>query len=465
VGLSFERMTSRVACALLVLGLPGCTTPFDIGLLDASGRDGQSDGTDSAIDAGPLECPEVRLVEGPRADLVEGETGPLPPQGEIFRDPSFGACVARISDAEADDFSGGVNGPERGALNADGTRAMVLTDSYAFHLYDLDLRDQIATLAIYSPSRARFHATDPGKRWLLDAPFTVVRETASGTLDRTYELESLIRAEIPDATRIDVHGRTPSADDSRWVFAVDTDGGESRAIAVVDMAADPPVLVGAREMTDTIPEKLRTVRVAMSPNGAFVVVAISFEEAGPVDLIEVYPADLSRVLFSRTQSDRIGAFDVMRASEDIDALVYTQGPDLVRVDLEDPIGEPEIVTSDLGVPRGVADRPQSFVVVSGAAYERPGWVVLSFSECELPGGELCEPGTLWAHAKVALVSLDRPARVLSLAWHRSSSGGSRHPFALPSRDLTRILFQSPWRPPRETGAELFMIELPPSIFE
>ncbi len=104
------------------------------------------------------------------------------------------------------------------------------------------------------------------------------------------------------------------------------------------------------------------------------------------------------------------------------------------------------------------NRPHSDVRISGAAFDRPGWVVLSFAACRFHDGTACPDGTLWAQDKLALVSLGSPARVLSLAWHRSTQGGSRHPAPLPTRDLRRILFQSSWG--SGLPAELYEIELP-----
>lgn len=217
-------------------------------------------------------------------------------------------------------------------------------------------------------------------------------------------------------------------------------------------------LVGARRLMDTIPAELRRVRAGISPGGRFVALAVAQEEVGPVLLLEVYTADLATRVLAFDEADRIGAWDFARDAAGRDVLVYTRGPELVLADLETEGAPTRVVLDELGDgaldPRG----RRSLVMVSGAAYDRPGWVVLSFAICRDNGGTNCPPGALWAQDKLALVSLDETPRVLNLAWHRSALGGSRHPHALPSRDLRRIVFESTWG---DAGtAELYLIELP-----
>jgi hypothetical protein len=199
----------------MVALLVGCTTEFDPGLLDAAGRDAgprdggvrdaAADGGDAGSDAGPQPCPAVRLLEG-TALVPMAEPGPRPMRGATFRDPTFGTCITRISDADADGYMGHVSPVVRGVLDPSANRALPLMDAYRHHLYDLETRSHVSALALYSHQRVRFAAVDD-TIWQLAEPFTLVRSTLSGTERARVDLAAVIATPIADGAR---HGGAPA---------------------------------------------------------------------------------------------------------------------------------------------------------------------------------------------------------------------------------------------------------------
>jgi hypothetical protein len=440
-------MTRSAAIAPFVLA--ACFTEFDPSLLD---------GAVVADDAGGVGvCPAVAFVEGTSA-IAEPAVPPLPPRSELFRDPTFGACIARLSDHMADNFVM-VDPVDRGAMNADATFAMPLTGTYRFHLFDLVERDHQLELLVYAAQQARLSSTDPSAFYRLEEeePFVIVEETTSGNEIGRYDLEPAILAVFPDATRMDIPSRATSADDAYFVVTLDTAAGRQRAVAVIDLAARS--VVSSRVLTDTIFEDSRRVRAALSPRGDFVAIVIAFEEASDVDALDIYARDLGESLFSIGAEDRVAGWDFARAADGSDVFVYAQEQNLMRLDL--PSTSPVEVIGELNGNPLEPTASRSDVLISGAAWDQPGWVVLSFQNCTVPGGEQCAPGSQWGQDKIALVSIDDTPRVINLAWHRSTYGGSRHPRALPSRDLSRVIFESNWgMVAGESSTELFVIELP-----
>ncbi len=329
-------MTGPRWLLLVTLALGGCTTEFDPALLDAHVRlDGgaidaariDAAGLDGATDAatmdaetpdgGPPPCPAVRLVEG--TSVVEaGAAGALPPRGAFFRDPTFGTCVARVSDHGADGFPS-VDPPERGTLSSDGTEAVPLTDGYRYQLYDLDARAHEMPLNIYSANQLRFAANDARELYYLEAPFTLVHTSLdSGEIER-IDLAPIVTGEVSDAVSVTLHPRGTSADDAVWALSVETSAGRDRAVVVVD--ASTWTAIGSRTLTDAIPAAQRDVRVGVSPSGAFVVIAIAPEEVGPVVSLDVYSRDLATHRFGLAESDGATAWDLARGVDGGDELV------------------------------------------------------------------------------------------------------------------------------------------------
>ena len=78
--------------------------------------------------------------------------------------------------------------------------------------------------------------------------------------------------------------------------------------------------------------------------------------------------------------------------------------------------------------------------VSGKAYDKPGWVVVSTYFCRAPGQAVG-----WACNKVFIVELAANPRILNLA-HTYNCGQDfwTEPHAVPTRDLRRVYYNSDW---------------------
>src|SRR5690348_14509965 len=106
---------ARVAFAVaLALSASACTLFFDRSLEDAG--DGAT--------IGPSNC-AVTLAPGISSTSEPSER--IPALGTTFRDPTFGTCVTRISDATVDGHDGLDGG---GFLNVDGSLYLTTQGSY-----------------------------------------------------------------------------------------------------------------------------------------------------------------------------------------------------------------------------------------------------------------------------------------------------------------------------------------------
>lgn len=94
------------------------------------------------------------------------------------------------------------------------------------------------------------------------------------------------------------------------------------------------------------------------------------------------------------------------------------------------------------------------VHISGKAFNKPGWFVLtSFAEV---GGS-----PQWMHRKVMAVQTAANPNVYNLAFHRSSNSGYwTAPLASVNREFTKVAFNSNWGSGSETDVDTYVIEIP-----
>ncbi|MFY0573518.1 hypothetical protein ACN28S_03365 [Cystobacter fuscus] len=92
--------------------------------------------------------------------------------------------------------------------------------------------------------------------------------------------------------------------------------------------------------------------------------------------------------------------------------------------------------------------------VSGKAFARPGWVVVStYADY---GGSL-----QWLHRKVMAVQLNANPTIYTLAHHRTVSNGYwSEPHASVNRDFTRVVFGSNWGSGSATDVDTYVVEIP-----
>ncbi len=354
-------------------------------------------------------------------------------------DPAYGNPVRRLTSADGTRFNRNTYS-RRQAENADGTRVLTYHGDAQYQVHDRTDGDLLAVLPIHPAGEPQWHPTDPsiirhmagdsssvGDLRYHETRFGPAVDTSTTTV--IADLTSRIRAVHPDAAfMIDRAEGTPSRDGNRLAWIVYDDGEQPIAIVSYDLATDS--VLG---MVD-LPSDLAASEtgpldwVSASPTGDYVM-------AGYWHATVVFDADLTN---PRTINDKADHSDIALSAAGRDTFVtvnYNSGPDagwLTATDLE-----------TLTVTRLFdlyADATTS-LHISGKAFDRPGWVVVSTYRCKVPGA--------WTCNKVMAVELgghhdvDGASRVVNLA-HTYNCGDDywTEPHAVANRDLSRVYVNS-----------------------
>lgn len=228
----------------------------------------------------------------------------------------------------------------------------------------------------------------------------------------------------------------PSRDGRRYALWTDSSPGAAvRGVAVMDVRSSPPTLLGS--LFSWPSSRGRVLAARITPSGGAVLV--HFEAAG----VYVYDASLSgagrRVMATRLLTD--DAADVMvAAGSGHDMLVAINdeagsedGGWVVAVDLVNLSRSPLFpLPRDNGI-RGIQPR----VTLSGAAYDRPGWIIAAADACNAgAAGD-------WLCGKV--VAMKVATRLVVPLGHTHACEQRRDTpvaAATANRDLSRVYFSS-----------------------
>lgn len=466
----------RWVSLLAALWIGGCGLEFDAGLLDA-GVDSDGRRRDAPSDGGRLDADGEVPTDGPSDDAVvandasdgdagcdvalregmiaeaEPPAGPRPEQGATFHDPTWNACVRRVTDVEGEYVNAGT--AHRSGYNADGTRILVQTNRHEFLVYDASTLALVRRLGQHSDDSPVWHPTDPDVVRSIDGsdPFRVREvDVTTGVETELWDFTAPVKAQFPDAAVVDppirAEGRNASADGLRWALEVRT-ATDRLGYVVVDAASTS--LLGSNANTGPISSQRM---VGISPSGEHTVYLEC--DSGT----QLHDEELT---FVRTivDGDCPYEWDFAFLADGREAFVYAHEGQMRAHVLES--GEELVVLPDLRF--GASDEHSVAVRISGTAHRRPGWVALSFYKCEVSfGAGDCEDGFTWQQDRVVLMQLEEGAsgRILNLAWNRSFLGGSNSvPLPSAAPDASRVLFVSPWD---EDGGpiDLYEITVPPS---
>lgn len=271
-----------------------------------------------------------------------------------------------------------------------------------------------------------------------------------GSMEGAGAVQVALAAVYPAAYRAHWEVAYPSRDGRRYVWWADRGVDSSaRGVLALDLSSAPPAVLGL--LTSWPPARGRVLAARITPSGRAVLV--HFELAG----VYVYDTGLSsggrRVMATRLLTD--DAADVMVASgsghdtivgindeEDSEDGGWVVAVDLVTLDRAPLFPVPR----DEG-PGGVRPR----VAVSGQAYDRPGWVVLSADACAAAAGDwLCDKVVAMEVATRRVVPLGTAFACRDLEYRRRQELPAAA--ATPNRDLSRVYFTRASGQGRCTGA-------------
>ena len=381
--------------------------------------------------------------------LVSGKVTPAvpsmakPAKGVVYSEPAFQTCAVRVTDHAAEAPSGFARNDysRRQAFNADSSLMLVYALDGFWHVYDANTYAYVKRLA--GPAADAEPQWDPIKPNLLYYVPTnggmVVNELNVST--NTSRVVGNFAGRLPwgSAARLWTKSEgSPSADARYWAFMAETNSFSPVGIVVWDKDTDTIV--------STLDNSNRPDHLSMSASGNYVVV--SWNEGV--------------VAFTRDLKTR-KPLNVLGEHSDI-ALDANGDDQYVSVDYQSNEGMVYMLNLRTGVRIDLfptyINGSATALHISGKAFRKPGWVVLSAYANY--GGN----GAEWLHRKVSAVQLQANPKIYQLAHTRVSDQGYwTEPHASVNRDFTKIVFNSNWGAASAENVDAYMIELPAGIIK
>lgn len=415
----------------------------------------------AAITRGPCQVfypADFALVEGRLAKAVPALA--KPERGVALRDSNYGTCLVRISDRGKDvpdsplirnDYS------RRQAFNADDTRTFAFSADGYWHLYDADTTKYLGKLpGLASEAEPQWHPTDPNLLWYLPVNGGMSIEQLdirSGKSTRVADFTGKLPAWAATAAHVRTRAEgSPSKDGRLWGFQIEDDAFAMLGYLVWDQVDQK--VIGA------LPMGVRPDHVSMSPSGRW------FVSSG-FDGTWAWSPDFKtkKKLNATTEHSDIA---IGKDAHDIYVSIdyESHGGEVFMVDMDACTAVDAAETRAPMCPRVVlfptyVDGSKTALHISGKAYDKPGWVVVSpYGTQPMRNGQLP-----WFADKIFALQLAANPRVIELADHRSiwdpkTTSYWFEPQATVNRDFTRIAFTSSWGTNREADLEAWMIQLP-----
>ncbi|WP_371745730.1 hypothetical protein [Myxococcus sp. CA033] len=371
-----------------------------------------------------------------------------PAKGVAVSEPTYKTCLVRATDHTADGVSGFARNDysRRQAFNSNSTKQLVYALDGYWHVYDANTRARLKQLSgPAGDAEPQWHPTNPDLLYYLPTNGIGMKlhelNVATGATRVVGDFGARLKARWPAAMAAWTKAEgSPSADGRYWCFMVDATDWVSAGVFTWDR--DTNTILG---MYDTHGD--RPDHVSMSPSGNYCVV--SGDGAGGT-------AAFSRDFSTRTQ--------LLGISQHSDLALDANGEDVyVAIDYGSNEGDVFMVNLRTGVRTALfatyLSGTATALHVSGKAFARPGWVVVS---TYADGG-----GSLqWLHRKLLAVQLKANPTVYTLAHHRSSPNGYwTTPVASVNRDFTRVVFNSNWGNGSDTDVDTYVVELPANALQ
>lgn len=389
-----------------------------------------------------------------------------PAKGIPFTDPTYSTCIVRVTDAasEPPDTFARNDYSRRQAFNADDSLVLVYAVDGTWHVYDAQTMEHVkALVGVGGEPEPQWHPSNPDLIYSLPSFGGMeIRETNVKTdaqrivADFTQPDSSGLKVTDvwPTAARIWTGSEgSPSVDGRYWGFLVQDASYNYLGLMTYDMQTN--TITGTFSNAAGY-EADDPNNVSMSPSGEYIVAQFGINDRplGP-------GPDGGPIAFTRNfSSHRYLRPNGLVGHNDI--AIDANGDD-VFVGGDHNSGHLFMTNLRTGVSTNLFNFWQdcSFYAnhVSGKAFYKPGWVVVS---------SFASPGC-WANDKVFVVELTANPRILHLAHHHTVFGPSSfsyfsQPHASPNRDLTRIVFNSNWDTTDITNdwqhVDTYMIQIP-----
>lgn len=405
--------------------------------------------------------------------LLEGRLNPptvavpKPAKGSITSDSAFGTCVVRATehDVEPPETFARNDYSRRQPFNADNSRVLVYGSGGWWHLYDANTLQYLKKLAgPAGDAEIQWDPTDPNTLYYVDTNGGMALR-ALDIRSNTSRIISDFAGKLPwgDVRRMWTKSEgSPSRDNRYWGFMAETNDFNLRGLVVYDTVQDR--VVGTRSTTS------RPDHVSMTPSGRWFV-----------------PSDDDEGTWAWSP-DFTTKKKLHQKSEHSDIAIGPNGHDYyVAVDFQSSAGDVFFVDIDAcpAVPANadpastpVCPRTVLFedyvngaatsLHISGKAYAKPGWVVVS-SYATTKSRDGTWP---WFTNKIFAIELNANPRVYGLGINHYADCDNTvtnyqcywsETQGAVNRDLTRVMFNSTWDARNTTDVDTYMIELAPNM--
>lgn len=422
---------------------------------DAQGRSGTA-GFGLTVNAPPAQVPppptagtplacanfyaaNFALPQGQQVSTVPALARPV--KGVAYRDPVHGTCGVRVTDHanEAPVGFARQDYSRRQAFNADNSYVLIQAANGFWHLYNANTMAFVRTLSgPAGDAELQWHPTDPTSLYYFDTNGgMVLRRLNVDTNVTTVAANFSGRLPWADVARVWTKSEgSPSADGRYWCLMAETSSFATRGVFVYDLQTQ--TVVGSRAMS------VRPDHTSMSASGRWCVVSNLSGNGGTVAWDRSFST--SRQLH--------------HTSEHSDLALNAAGQDVyVALDYQANAGDFFMFNIDTNTRTNLFPTYLSGTAtayhVSGQAFAKPGWVLVSTYASGSPNQ--------WLHNKLFAVELRAGGRILNIGHHQSRFNGYwTEPHATVNRDFTRVIWASNFGTTSDTDIDSYMIYLPPS---
>lgn len=387
-----------------------------------------------------------------------------PALGIATQEPTYGSCIVRLTNQSEtrgrfhrNDYS------RRQAFNADSSLMLLNAEDGYWHLYNAMTGKPIKVLkGLAGDAEPQWHPSDPRILHFLPTNGVGMKIYKLDVIDNEVtlaaDMSSQIRAHWPDADTAWTRSEgSPSADGRYWCFMTEhINGGDWQARGVFTWDMQTQRIIGTKST------RVRPDHVSMSPSGKYCVIS-GDDQAGT----RAYRRDFKTPYRSGSSAPYL---QLHKKSEHSDLAFNRNKEDVyVAIDYQSDKGDIFMVNLETGVRKmlfpSYLKRTATAIHVSGKAFNKPGWVVIStYGEhhADTPAQNLRHSADRqWLHRKIFAVSLDGKATVRSIAYANSDALSYwAEPHATVNRDFTRLLFNSTWNGSNARDMDAFMAAIP-----
>ena len=392
---------------------------------------------------------DFRLLDA--RDISEIPRVEKPGKSTSFIDPTFGTCIARVTDHSQEppvNFAR-AEYSRRQAFNANNTYVAALAEDGHWHLYNANSNQYEKLLeGPASDAELQWDPINPDLLYFMDLNGGMkIYELDIRTNSRSVLADFEHRLPWSSASRVWTKSEgTFSADGRYWGMQVETADFQPLGLMVWDRKTDR--IVGTWDFAAK--GVGRPDHTSMSPSGDYIVASWDGNEFGTTAFIR----DFSKQIKLHHKSEHS---DIALLENGHDAYVsvdyQSNGGEVFMVEIQTNTRTPLFDT--------YIDGSATALHFSGKAYKKPGWVLVSTY-----GGVTRNSEHVWLHDKVFALELKRNPNILGIAHHHSLARGYwTEPHATVNQDFTRVAFNSNWNVDSETDVDLYQVVLPEDVLK